>query len=440
MFDDLADSALLAEMAAAQRDERVAVARRLMAAGRLRQVRMSAVKADDRFQWCIDNWEAVAAEVGAELGISRGRASVQMNYGVELLERLPRLGAVFAAGTVDFRVIAAAVSRTGLITDPDILVRIDAALADGAAHWNRLSGKRLAELVEFWGALRAPDAAALEKTLDQLADAVCPGDPRTKDQCRADALVGLTGGTTQTLSCQCGAPACPAADATAAASVVIHILAESAALTGDSDKPGYLPGYGTVPPAMLRQYATSARLRPLDPAALCCPEARYRPSTALAEFIRCRDLHCRFPGCDKPAEYCDIDHTVPWQQGGLTHPSNLALLCRAHHLVKTFWMGHKDQKGWGEEQYSDGTIVWTSPSGRRYTTTPSGALFFPQSDLATADITLQEQRARQDSAGGPGRTLMMPTRRRTRAAERAARIQWERGLNEARWAADPPPF
>jgi hypothetical protein len=40
----------------------------------------------------------------------------------------------------------------------------------------------------------------------------------------------------------------------------------------------------------------------------------------------------------------------------------------------------------------------------------------------------------------PGRTLMMPTRQRTRAAERAARIAWERGLNEARWAADPPPF
>jgi hypothetical protein len=94
------------------------------------------------------------------------------------------------------------------------------------------------------------------------------------------------------------------------------------------------------------------------------------------------------------------------------------------------------QKGWGEEQYGDGTIVWTSPSGRRYTTTPSGALFFPESDLATADISIQERLV----PCGPGRALMMPTRRRTRAAERAARIQWERGLNEARWAADPPPF
>ncbi|MCB1266298.1 MAG: DUF222 domain-containing protein, partial [Mycobacterium sp.] len=60
------------------------------AAGRLCQLRMADVDAEERFQWCVDNWEAVAAEVGAELGISRRRASTQMNYGVELLERLPK--------------------------------------------------------------------------------------------------------------------------------------------------------------------------------------------------------------------------------------------------------------------------------------------------------------------------------------------------------------
>jgi hypothetical protein len=44
------------------------------------------------------------------------------------------------------------------------------------------------------------------------------------------------------------------------------------------------------------------------------------------------------------------------------------------------------------------------------------------------------------SFNGEVRTLMMPSRRRSRAAERAARINWERGLNQARMAADPPPF
>jgi len=35
---------------------------------------------------------------------------------------------------------------------------------------------------------------------------------------------------------------------------------------------------------------------------------------------------------------------------------------------------------------------------------------------------------------------MMPTRRRSRVDERQARIRWERGLNEQRWVADPPPY
>ena len=85
--------------------------------------------------------------------------------------------------------------------------------------------------------------------------------------------------------------------------------------------------------------------------------------------------------------------------------------------------------------------MFTSPSGRTYTTTPGGALFFPQ--LATPTDTLAPDTLATGApraTSGPGRTLMMPTRKRTRAAERAARIAWERGLNEARWAADPPPF
>lgn len=466
MFDIGDDPALMAAMSAAQCDERAAAARRILLTGRLVQRRTAGIAAEDRTQWCIDNWEAVAAEVGAELGISRHRASAQMNYGVELLERLPRLGTAFAAGRIDFRVVAAAVFRTALIIDPELLTRIDKALAQRAPCWNTLSRKRLGDvidrwvaeldpaalrsarnaaeerhiefgesrdgMVEFWGALRAPDAAALERTLNQLADSVCRTDPRTKPQRRADALTALTR-TAPTLPCECGTSDCPAGPKPAPAPVVINVIAEAATLSGDSSTPAYLPGYGTIPPAMLRELAANATLRPLDLVTLSCPEARYRPSAALAQFIRCRDLHCRFPGCDKPAEYCDIDHTVPWQNGGPTHPSNLALLCRAHHLLKTFWVG---RTGWAEQQRGDGTIVWTSPSGRTYTTKPGGALFFPQLAHPTGELKLQVRQ----SDSGPGRVLMMPVRRRARADERAARIHWERGLNEARWAANPPPF
>lgn len=81
------------------------MAARLVAAGRLCQGRLAAA-GDERTQWCIDNWDSVAAEVGAELGISRGRASSQMHHGLELIERFPALAAVFLTGVVDFRLFA----------------------------------------------------------------------------------------------------------------------------------------------------------------------------------------------------------------------------------------------------------------------------------------------------------------------------------------------
>ena len=468
MFDSGDGAVLLAEMTDALRMERVSVARRLLAAGRLCQVRMADVEEDDRTQWCIDNWEAVAAEVAAELGISRARASSHMNYGVELVERLPKLGAAMAAGEVDFQVIAVVVFRTGLITDEQVLAKIDTQLAAVAPGWNRFSRRRVTELVDwrvreldpaaervarevdegrhveigpsqdgvaqFWGAVRAADAAVLDRRLDQLAGSVCREDSRTKRQRRADALAALAAGQ-NSMVCDCGSEDCPAADAgAAAAQVVIHVLAEQATVSGESATPGYLPGFGALPAETVRDLATRAHVRPLKPAQEFTAESQYRPSAALAEFIRARDLCCRFPGCEVPAEFCDIDHSVAWAAGGPTHPSNLNCKCRAHHLLKTFWCG---ENGWAEQQFPDGTIVFTSPSGRCYTTTPGGALFFPQLATPTETLTVSP---RQKPPDNPGRTLMMPTRKRTRATERAARITTERGLNEARWAADPPPF
>jgi hypothetical protein len=66
--------------------------------------------------------------------------------------------------------------------------------------------------------------------------------------------------------------------------------------------------------------------------------------------VRCRDLTCRWPGCDVPAVHCELDHSMPYSQGGATHAANLNCKCTTHHLVKTFW-------GWGEQQLADGTLI-----------------------------------------------------------------------------------
>jgi hypothetical protein len=166
-----------------------------------------------------------------------------------------------------------------------------------------------------------------------------------------------------------------------------------------------------------------AKLRPL-----CTPEepeSGYRPSAGLARFIRARDLTCRFPGCTAPAEFCDIDHVIPYPLGA-THASNLACLCRKHHLLKTFWTGD-----WELTLRPDGAAVWTSPTGQTYTTYPGSRAYFPEWDTTTGDLPLLLKPVTFCTDRG----VMMPQRRRTRAEDRAARIKTERAQNNS-----PPPF
>src|SRR5262249_54246368 len=153
---------------------------------------------------------------------------------------------------------------------------------------------------------------------------------------------------------------------------------------------------------------------------------RYRPSAGLQEFVRVRDLTCRFPGCDRPAEFCDIDHTVAYPVG-VTHPSNLKCLCRKHHLLKTFWTG---ACGWADQQLADGMVIWTSPTGEIYTTHPGSRLFWPAWSTFTGELPVSDQPAPPDAGVGE-RGLMMPKRRISRAAQYAHRIKMERALNDA---------
>ena len=148
MFETGADGELLDVMRDAQRDERIAVARKVVAAGRFTLQRLAA-SGQDFLDWCVDYWDVVAAELAAHLGISRGRASSWMNHGQTLIERLPKLGEVFAAGAVDFRVIRIVVFRTALITDEQALAAIDEMVAYKAPGWNALSDKKLAQLLDW---------------------------------------------------------------------------------------------------------------------------------------------------------------------------------------------------------------------------------------------------------------------------------------------------
>jgi hypothetical protein len=93
-------------------------------------------------------------------------------------------------------------------------------------------------------------------------------------------------------------------------------------------------------------------------------EDRYRPSRVLRHRVRARNTTCTAPGCGRRAAGCDLDHTDPWHLGGRTCECNLAPLCRHHHRCK-------QAEGWRLEQPEPGVLVWRTPAGRTYTTTPT---------------------------------------------------------------------
>lgn len=332
----------------------------LSAVGQLFGYRLS--RCSETQDWAIDTEEAVAAEVAAALRISQGLAASQLRYARAMRERLPKVGAVFAAGDIDYRMFQTMVYRTDLIGDPDVLGAVDAQLAANVARWPSMTQGRLAAQVdkivnradadavrrrrqrqpdrEVWfvdddggisqigGSLLSPDAHALDKRLTALAATVCEHDPRSRDERRADALGALAAGADR-LGCRCGRSECGAAQGAAASPVVIHVIAEHAVLSGSGSATAAEVGAGgLISPELVAELAASAKLVALVHPADAAPEAGYVPSAGLAEFVRCRDLTCRWPGCDRPAHDCDLDHTIPFADGGPTHASNLKCYCR----------------------------------------------------------------------------------------------------------------
>lgn len=311
----------------------------------------------------------------------------------------------------------------------------------------------------------AVNAAATSARVTALAHSVCENDPRTLAERRAHAHDAAVQGARR-LSCRCGRDDCPAGGIVIGPTV-IHVLADPPSLTpppvpeiddenasdnaptdcssesGDStdvsDEPepdpvepdpegsgpvaatgAIVSGYdGLFPPEMIAEIVAEARIRYVVHPGDAPPESGYRPSAALAEFIRARDLHCRFPNCEVPARDCDIDHVIPHGDGGPTQASNLSCKCRTHHLAKTFW-------GWQEKQDTDGTITWTSPSGWVSVTHPAGAALYPFLAAPTAPVTPPPAGTRREQ---PAKGVKMPRRQRTRTQQRSATITAERRAN-----------
>jgi hypothetical protein len=225
---------------------------------------------------------------------------------------------------------------------------------------------------------------ALTRNADTLHAA---GDPRSRDQIKADTLVERTTGTPGGIT-----------------GIDINlVMTDRTLLQGDSE-PARIPGYGVVPGAWARELIAQGHgeLGHVQPAAhdsaaggstadmkelktwirrlytapgtgdLVAVDSRRRLFPApLRRFIQIRDDTCRTPYCDAPIRH--HDHIIPWHNDGPTTLANGAGLCEACNHTKEL-PGWKAQPRPGPRH----TIELTTPTGHTYRSTapplPGGRL------------------------------------------------------------------
>ncbi|WP_298591611.1 HNH endonuclease signature motif containing protein [uncultured Kocuria sp.] len=219
-----------------------------------------------------------------------------------------------------------------------------------------------------------------------------------------------------------------------------------------------LAGHGPIGAETARELAAGAPswqrvlTHPVTGAVLDHDRTTYAVPADLRRRLRLRDGTCRFPGCRRRAERCDLDHTVAWQDGGRTAADNLAHLCRHHHLVK-----HRNGAlgRWSVRQLGPapcgGVLEWTSPAGRTYRTVPD-----PSAGLApgaTGSGTAEPDGAVHDSAvpHAPGSGTTEPDRAVHDSAARPTAVPASSVPDTSvpdssvpdgsvPYEADPPPF
>jgi hypothetical protein len=217
--------------------------------------------------------------------------------------------------------------------------------------------------------LPAVDAATCMAALDALADAAAtPGDERTADARRADALTDALRSILES-GLDLDGTALPTRQRRRPH---IQVTIAATTLQGLDDRPGELAGYGAIPASVARAVAQDGTWRALLVDAggqvVATGGTTYRPGADVTGTVVARDATCRFPGCAVPAWRCDLDHVTQFDgsrpAGEQTVRENLHALCRHHHRLKT-------HAGWTvAREAATGRTTWTTPWGRTYVRDP----------------------------------------------------------------------
>jgi hypothetical protein len=189
------------------------------------------------------------------------------------------------------------------------------------------------------GVLDPVGGAAVRNALEPLAQKSGAHDDRRLPQRYADALVELASG---------GKPANIQVTAT------IETLKGLAGAAG-AEMEFSLPISSTSLQRMACDCSVTRVLLNQDSLTIDVGRSRRVISGAMRKALKVRDGHCRWPGCERPASWCDGHHLLHWIHGGTTDLDNLVLLCRRHHR-----MVHEES--WQLVKTDDGQIMPIAPT------------------------------------------------------------------------------
>ncbi len=398
---------------------------------------------------------AVGDEIALELSCSRWLAERLVDTALALTGELPATLDALESGTLDprkaetialgivevgdpavrSRVEADALSVAGQVNVPTLRERIKQAVlraqpVEAAEAARRARAQRRVvftpaadDMLELWALLPADDGMRLRTCLDLTADrATHPGDSRTADQRRLDALVDSVIGsldvgpraaadaaadrttdqttdqtpdqTTDQTTDQTNDRATDRANAAAESRPSrrrspsragpkhqVTLTVSLATVLGAAEDPGHLDRYGPVGAELARRMAwdvarqgtwrcavTDDRHGTLLGLGTSTHTPEYAPTAALVRHLVARDRFCRFPGCRAPAGRADTDHCEP-HPGGPTCECNTESLCGHHHRVK-----HETRfsvRLSTRPDHPPGTLIWTTPGGREYPDFPA---------------------------------------------------------------------
>ncbi|MBF0723914.1 HNH endonuclease signature motif containing protein [Sanguibacter inulinus] len=384
---------------------------------------------------------STTAELACALRVPEGAVMALLVESEALVHELPATMTALRDGALSYRHAQVVMSATAALDEAPRLT-LDAMLAERAttttvANLSRVArrarerhdprplvDRHTAALVErhvelevardgmAWlhQLLPAVQASAIFHRLSDLA-AACqgPDEPRTLAQLRADACVELlldddarsattadsVWSTRTEADTTRPARSEPGVSHPGSLSVsmrgirpVVAVTVPVMTLLGRSDEPGDLAGYGPIDAMTARHLAAHApsflRLltHPETGAVLSVGRDRYTVPADLRSWLKIRDETCRFPGCSRRAERCDVDHVEDWAHGGTTSHDNLIHLCRKHHRLKhtSRWRPRTGGAAAGRGRSGGSTVSWDAPSGRSYVDHAAVCLQTPRRD------------------------------------------------------------